>query len=101
VRLTERCSYKPLTGNGLALKTTITLSNIGDVEAVVRVTAGWTIKQLYPKAETARTVRLAVGRTVAFTVTRTIPHAPVLRAALTPPVRFDCASVFRITDPPG
>jgi hypothetical protein len=101
VRLTERCSYRPLTGNGLALETNIRLRNIGGVAAVVRVIAGWTIERHYPKAKSARTVRLAAGRTVAFTVTRRIPHAPVLRAALAPPVRFDCASRFTLVDPPG
>ena len=100
MRLTERCSYRPLIGNGLVLKTNIRLRNIGDVAAVVRVTAGWKIRHHYPKAKMARTVRLAAGRTVAFTVTRTIPHAPVLRAALEPPARFDCASLFTLIDPP-
>ena len=98
VRLSERCGFEPLAGNGLTLKSQITLQNIGPVPARVKLTPGWTIKDLYPKAKTSHTVRLAVGQTTTLSVKRTIPHAPELRTALEPPTSFDCASVFVVSD---
>lgn len=98
VRLSEKCSFEPLAGDGLALRSQIRLWNVGPVPAKVTVRGGWTIERLYPKAKSARTLRLDVGRTTTLTVKRTIPSAPLLRAALDAAGDFDCASQLVVSD---
>jgi len=79
VNVHEKCSYKLLSSQGVALRTSLTLSNArGGRSASVHVIPGWNIGRLYPKAETALLVRLRPGQTARRVVTRTIPSVPRL-----------------------
>jgi hypothetical protein len=96
VLFTEVCRFEPLSDRGVALTTDFTLRSVGELPAVATVTPGWNVARLYPKARGSRTFRLRVGQTVKFSVTRRLPHAPALRAALKPPARLHCESKVAI-----
>ncbi len=96
VIFTSRCSFELLSGSGVALSTKFELESVGDLPALVKLTPGWNVGRLYPKAETKRILRLEAGETATFTVTRRFPQAPALRAALEPPARLRCASLFTV-----
>ena len=97
VLFTERCGVELPSGSGVRLTTDFTLRSVGELPALVKVTPGWSIGRLYPKARVSRTLRLRAGQTVRFSVTRSLPHAPALRAALKPPARIRCASVVVVS----
>jgi len=97
VLFTERCRSELLSGSGVALITNFTLRSVGELPALAKVTPGWNVGRFYPKAPRSRTFRLRPGQTVKFSVTRRMPHAPAVRAALKPPGRIQCDSVFVMT----
>lgn len=97
VILTERCSFRLLAERGIVLSTRLKLESVGDLPARVKLIPGWNVARFYPKAEQKRVLRLEAGETRSFVVTRKLPHAPAIRAALEPPARLRCVSVFEVT----
>ncbi len=96
VIFTAQCSSQLLSGSGVALSTKVKLESVGDLPALVTFVPGWNIGRFYPKAEKKRIVRLEAGETATFTVTRRLPRAPALRAALQRPARLRCASSIAV-----
>ena len=97
VLFTQRCTFELRSGSGVRLTTAFTLRSVGELPALVKVTPGWRVAHLNPKAPASRTLRLRAGQTVKFSVAHKVPHAPALRAALKPPARIRCASVFVVS----
>jgi len=99
VNVHEKCSYKLLPSQGVALTASLTFSSArGGRSATVHVTPGWNIGRLYPKAETALIVRLSPGQTARRVVTRRIPSVPRLWKQLQAG-GINCASTFSYTIP--
>lgn len=97
VLFTQRCTSELPAGSGVRLTTDFTLRSVGELPALVKVTPGWRVGRLNPKAPASRTLRLRAGQTVKFSVTHKVPHAPALRAALEPPARLRCAAIFVVS----
>lgn len=76
------------------MTTKLTIHNArGGRSASVRVTPGWNVGRMYPKAETALLVQLGPGQIVRRAVTRTIPGVPRLRDKLKAE-GINCASTY-------
>jgi len=98
VLFTQRCTFELPSGSGVRLTTAFTLRSVGELPALVKVTPGWRVAHLNPKAPASRTLRLRAGQTVKFSVTtRFLTRPPSGRAALKPPARIRCASVFVVS----
>jgi hypothetical protein len=105
VQVSEDCSFRLLGGRGVALTTTMTVSNAGGGRsASVRLIPGWNVGRLYPKGEFPLFVRLNPGATVRRTMTRRVLDAPRLWEMLRVGAGLGCASTYTVripARPPG